>query len=323
MALSYEFSIGSVRAKEKHLFSGADIEQMLALKSEDELVRYLKDKAYGDGDSVDEMIESNVRRMWHYIRGVAPDMAVFEPFMIQNDAHNLKTMIKGVMTGKDHDELLMEPCTIPTDTMQNAVDNNRFDSFPLWLQRPARRAYQILAETKDARLSDAYIDKALMEHMLELGDRLHSAFLREYLQNLVFYANVKTALRGARTGVRRVFLEKALCDCPGFDKNAVIPLALQGEDALCKYLKKTDAFGCAEAMKKYESAAPEFEKWVDDRLMQIARRLCRMASEGPEPLLGYYMGCVYEHKLITILSSGLKTATPPEKIRERLRECYG
>ena len=46
MALSYEFSIGSVRAKECSLFSAADIEQMLALGSEEELFRFLSDKEY-------------------------------------------------------------------------------------------------------------------------------------------------------------------------------------------------------------------------------------------------------------------------------------
>lgn len=38
MSLSYEFSIGSVRAREKNLFNTADYEQMLALKSEEELI---------------------------------------------------------------------------------------------------------------------------------------------------------------------------------------------------------------------------------------------------------------------------------------------
>ena len=59
MSLSYEFSIGSVRAKEKSLFTSSDAEQMLALKNENELIRFLRDKGYGDGNTVDEIIESN------------------------------------------------------------------------------------------------------------------------------------------------------------------------------------------------------------------------------------------------------------------------
>ena len=41
MALSYEFSIGSVRAKEKNLFTNSDIEHMLGCENVNELCRYL------------------------------------------------------------------------------------------------------------------------------------------------------------------------------------------------------------------------------------------------------------------------------------------
>lgn len=44
MALSYEFSIGSVRAKEKNLFTNSDIEHMLGCENVNELCRYLSDK---------------------------------------------------------------------------------------------------------------------------------------------------------------------------------------------------------------------------------------------------------------------------------------
>ena len=43
MALSYEFSIGSVRAKETSLFTKADVEHMLGLKTEKELVLFLNE----------------------------------------------------------------------------------------------------------------------------------------------------------------------------------------------------------------------------------------------------------------------------------------
>ena len=56
MSLSYEFSIGSVRAKEKSLLTMSDIEQMIGMKTEAEIVRFLKDKGFGDGETIDEII---------------------------------------------------------------------------------------------------------------------------------------------------------------------------------------------------------------------------------------------------------------------------
>ena len=238
MALSYEFSIGSVRARENSMFSEADAEQMLALKSIDELVRFLKDKGYGEGDTVDEIIESNTRKMWKYIRSIAPDFDIFEPFLIQNDLHNFKTVLKGTMSDRDYEQLMMEPCTIKKADMVKAVENRRFDVFPEWLRKPADKAYQRLAETKDARLSDAGIDRAVLERLLFLGKKSGSVFLSEYFRTLVFYANVKTALRGAKAGVERYFYDKALCEVEGFDKQAVTKEAVTSEEALVKYLEK-------------------------------------------------------------------------------------
>ena len=323
MALSYEFSIGSVRAKENTMFSEPDVEQMLSLKGENELVRFLKDKGYGEGDTVDEIIESNTEKMWRYIRSIAPDIDLFSPFFIRNDIHNLKTVLKGVMSDRDYEELLIEPCTIKKEDMIKAVENRRFDGFPKWLVRPANRAYQILAETKDARLSDAYIDRGVLDRLIEEGRTTRSAFLKEYINTFVFYVNVKTALRGAKAGASRYFLEKALCECPDFDKAEVVKLALQGSEALIKYLEKQSAYECDKAMAAFAGSSSLFEKFVDDKLLSVAKRLCRHSSEGPEPLLGYYIGCEYERKMIYIIAGGLKTNTPPEKIRERLRGIYG
>ena len=92
MRLSYEFSVGSVRAREKRLFTSAELEQMLNLKSENELVRFLKDKGYGDGETVSEIVESNTEQMWKYIEGVAPDFSIFKPFLLKNDVHNIKNL---------------------------------------------------------------------------------------------------------------------------------------------------------------------------------------------------------------------------------------
>ena len=323
MALSYEFSIGSVRARENRLFSEADAEQMLALSSERELVHYLKDKDYGEGSTTDEILASHTRRMWDYLRRVAPDFDLFLPFIIQNDIHNLKTVLKGTMADRDYAPLLVEPCSIPTETLIKAVENHRFESFPLWLQRPANRAYQILAETKDARLSDAYLDRAVLDELLVQAKRSRSSFLMAYFHTLVFYTDVKTALRGARVGAGRYYLEKAIAACEGLDKPALVKAALQGSEALLKYLKAQQVYDCQQAMALFVRSPSAFEKFVDDKLITLAREGCRLTSEGPEPLLGYYIGCVYEQKMITLIAGGLKTETPKEQIRERLRGIYG
>ena len=293
--MEYEFSIGSVRAREKRLLSSSDIEQMLALKSEKELVRFLKDKAFGDGETVDELIASNTEIMWKYVKSVAPDMNLFEPFFIQNDVHNLKTVLKGTMSDRDYDNLLIKPCMTDEKTLVWAVENRRFDKLPEWLASAADTAYGLLAETKDARLSDAVIDKAVMQKLISESKKIKSVFLSE----------------------------QALCECDGLDLPTLIKNTVSGEKTLIKYLEKINVHDCSKAVALYQKSPSEFEKFVDDGTMKIARELCRHSSIGPEPLLGYCMGCEFDRKTVNIISGGIKTKTSPDKIRERLRVSYG
>lgn len=323
MALSYEYSVGSVRAKENALFHNADAEQMLALRDETQLARYLKDRDFGDGDTVDEILESNAQRTWEYLRSIAPDFAVFNPFFYQNDLHNLKTVLKGTMASAPYEALLIEPSTIPVSELKEAVENRRFDRLPSWISEAADAAYETLAHTKDARSSDALIDRAALEELLKTGKSSDSPFLREYLERIVFYADMKIAIRAARVGAGDYYLKRAICEMDVFKKSELVSAVLKGEEALLKYLERIPAYDARRAVEAYRTAPAAFERFTDNEVMRLAKRLCKLSVEGADPMIGYMIGCDYDRKLVEMIASGLRMKSPPEVIRERLREIYG
>ena len=323
MAVSYEYSIGSVRAREKHLLTHTDIEQLLACKSEKELSDLLKDKGYGDGDSIEALLTSHTEALWKYLKATAPDYDIFLPFLIQNDAHNYKVILKGTMADRDYDALLVTPCSVEIPTMRTAIEKRLPNLLPEWLSKFADKSYEALAHTGDARLSDAYIDRAVMLEMLRLSEKSGSAFLRDYFRNVVFYSDIKTALRSARTGANREYLKRALIRVEGFRKEEVIAAAMKGYDALIDTLSKYNEYDCKRAMEAFKESPSAFERWVDNRLTGLCKERCKRVSEGAEPLLGYYLGSEIEKKVIHIITSGVRTKSDADTIRERLREIYG
>lgn len=323
MALSYEFSIGSVRAKENTLFTNAEVEQMLACKSENELVRFLNEKGFGEGSSIDEIINNNTKDMWAYLRSIAPDFEIFNPFFYQNDVHNLKATLKGIMAQRDYESMLITPCTIDKEHLKSAVENRKFNILPQWILEAADKAYEIIAHTGDARLCDAVIDKAVMQKMLDEGKKSNSEFLKEYFNTVVFYSNIKIAIRASRTGTSREYLLQALCEVKDFRMSAVISAALKGHNALLDMLSKFSEYDCRKAIEEYKKSPSAFERFVDDKLMTLTRENCKRASSGAEPIMGYYLGCEAQKKVIHIIASGLRTQTHVDIIRERLREIYG
>lgn len=323
MALSYEFSIGSVRAKEKNLFSNSDIEHMLGCESVDELCRYLNDKGYGEGDEIEKILQNHSSNVWDYLKRTAPDFDIFSPFLLLNDLHNIKAVLKGTMSDRPYSRLLIKPCTFSEEVLKEAVENRKFSLLGEKLSAPCDRAYEILAHTSDARLSDAVLDRAVMEIVLDKAKDSHSDFMREYFETTVFYNNIKTAIRGARADCDRDFFENAICGVSDFPRSRVIENAVKGTDALLDTLSKISAYGCNKAVDEYKVSPSAFERFVDNRLTELAKERCKRSGDGAEPITGYLIASEVEKKVIHIIASGIRTKTPSETIRERLREVYG
>ncbi|MBR1481593.1 MAG: V-type ATPase subunit [Ruminococcus sp.] len=323
MALSYEYSIGSVRAREKNLLTHTDMEQLLACKNEEEAAAMLSDKGYGEGKTVEEILSSHTAELWKYLKATAPDFGIFKPFLMQNDVHNYKVILKGTMVDREYGQLLLSPSTVEIPVMKKAIESRLMHLLPEWLRVNADKAYEALAHTGDARLADAYVDKAAMLEMLRLCDAGDSAFLNTYLKTYVFYCNIKTVIRSARTGANREYLKRALVRREGFRKDALIAAAMKGYEPLIDELSKIPDYDCKKAMEAYKQAPSAFERWVDDRLTVLTKESCKRAGEGAEPLLGYYLGSEVEKKVIHIIVSGIRTKSGVDTIRERLREIYG
>lgn len=323
MGLSYEYSIGSVRAKEISLLTQQDIDRIAVMKSAAELRRYLQDKGFGDGGTPEEILSSYLEQAWDYIRSVAPDFNVFYPFLYHNDVHNLKTVLKGTLSGQAYRHLLLKPYTIEPDAVIHAVENDAYSQLPQWLGAPAERAYQILSHTVDARLSDAVLDTALLDKILEEAENSNSDFLFQYFQLYAFYSNVKVALRAAKVRGNADFLDTALCGRPMLLKDELKAAALKDENAVLELLSKKDVFESGKAAEAYRQSPAAYEKFVDNSMMELAKSACKRASEGPEALFGYLIAVMAQNKAIHIAAAGIRTETPPEVIKERLREVYG
>ena len=324
MAVSYEYSMGSVRAKEKELLSDADIEAMLALKDIDSLVKYLNDNGYGDGESVDGIIKSNKYFTVKYLEELVPDPSFFDVFSYVNDAHNIKAVLKGTLAYVDFEKLILTPNTISVEDIETAVKENKYELLPEEFSESAKKAYEILAHTADARLSDAYIDLACMTAQLKKAKETKNEFLYEYVKTDIFYRNVKIALRACLTNAPKAYYDDSLLGTlEEFDKKEVTAAGLKGIDALCDYLALKDKFKCAEAIALFKDSPAAFERFSENLLTSLTREKCKLSGNGAEAALGFYLARQTEYKVIHIIAAGIETASAPEITRERLRELYG
>ena len=320
---SYAYAVGNVRAHETALLTRQDMEQLLAVRDPARLAAALQDKGFGiDGGDTDALLTQETAKLWDYLRGVTPDFSLYDAFLYRNDYHNAKAILKGVLRNRPYAGLLLRPCTVEPALLEAAVKEKKYAPLPAHMRGAVERSYQLLAETADTQRSDAVLDAAAMAARLDAAERTRVPMLVELIRTTVFYSDVKTALRAARTRRGPEFLELALCPAAGMDLAELKKAALAGESELTGYLEQKDLYGSREAMAAYRESPSAFEKWVDDRLMGIARQ-GRRVTMGPEALIGYLLGKETEIKAVHILASGLRAGQPEEAVRERLRELYG
>lgn len=322
-SVSYAYAVGNVRAHEVTLLSRQDLEQLLAHKTPEMLAAALRDKGYGD--TVNKDAESLIRRetetMWSYLRSITPDFSLYDSFLYRNDYHNLKAVLKGTLSGRPYVHLLLRPCTVTTDVLIKAVKERRFDLLPVHMEPAARKAYDAIAHAADTQMCDLLLDRAAMEAMLEAAHRSGVPLLWEYVRIVIFYHNVRIALRAARMRKNAAFLETALCPSIDFPLADFLQAALAGTEELLKLMERIDIFDSRQAAEAFRHSPSDFERFAEDRAVLCAQK-AKYVTLGPEPLIGYLIAKETELKAVHILLSGMRAGQEETTIRERLRMLY-
>ena len=320
---SYAFAVGNVRARETALLKKQDIFQLLSFKTPAEAVGYLRDKGFAYPDTPDaDLFKAEEQKLWEYIREVAPDFSVFSGFILQNDCHNIKSVLKCMSLHREYKELILSPYTVEPDKVYRAVSERKFSELGDDISDGVKEAADALLKIGDPQLADAVLDGLFMKLRLKSAEKLKLSMLETIIKTSVFYDNIKAAIRCARAKKSVAFCEACLIDTPELSKKDLIPAVLKGPDEVLALLEKASALGSAEAAAAYKRSPSEFEKTVDDLLMSVAVK-AKYVAVGAEPLIAYLQARLCEIKVARIVVNGITIGEDEEKVREMLREVYG
>lgn len=319
--VEYAYAVARVRANELNLLSAADVEQLIVAEDYKTAMRRLADAGWGDSDGVSDYaqyLENYFAKTWDLLVEVMDDIHELDLLLIRNDMQNLKAALKGIVSQHDAKDLYVKSTVYNTEDIIAAVENREFKELPDFMQDPAVEAYEVLTATGNGQLADAIIDRATLERILELGKKSGSPVLAELAERMCATANIKTALRCANTLKSKDFIEKSLCNCSTVSKDKLTDTALEGADAVLRYLEDT-AYATGAAMFKESTSA--FEKWCDDILMECVNK-AKYTAFGIDPIVAYYVARDAEIKTVRIVLSAKINNLPADVIRERVRTLY-
>lgn len=317
----YIYAVARIRAKELHCFGSSMLEQLMACKTYEECLRFLSEKNWGDGtteQSLEALLAFERQKTWAEIRELVSDLEVFDVFLLTNDYHNLKAAIKDSYDPGPGKQIYISDATIDPAVFIKAAAEHDFSSLPEAMRETAELALTALRETGDGQLCDILIDKAALDAVLAAAKQSGSPLLAFYAEHTVATANIKTAVRCAKTGKNLTFVQKALAACDTLNITELAHAAVQGEEAIFEYLKTTLYSAAADELARSASA---FERWCDNRLIEAIQPQ-KHETEGIEPIAAWYLAKENEIKTVRIILSGKLNHLSDDFVRERLRDMY-
>lgn len=317
----YTYAVARIRALEVSLFSASTIEQLMACKDVESCLRFLQDKGWGGNDvpmDADAILTREREKIWETIEEMHVDMDVFNVLFYTNWFHNLKAAVKEVCTGKSGANIFYEGTPIPREEMLRIIREKDYKALPENMQTAAEEAVETLLHSGDGQLCDIIIDRATMEAIKEAGRKSQDDIIRDYAESTVAVANIKIAVRAAKTAKSLEFMKRAMAPCDSLNIDGLARAALAGMDSIIEYLSGNGYAEGAEALKESPSV---FERWCDNRIIQtIKPQKTNPFSVGP--LVAYVIARENEIKTVRIILTCKQNGLPDDSIRERVREMY-
>lgn len=316
------FAVARTKALEVSLLSNQDIVDLLAAKDSESALGFLVERGWGNSETgmdLQSILKSESEKTWREIQGMNMDMSIFAPLSYQRLYHNLTAAIKDVVIENNvSDHIYYRDTEISGAEMKRIISERDFYALPEHMRATAKEALEVMLHTKDGQLCDCIVDRGALEAMEKAASATGNKFLIDYVRSVVLVSNIRIALRAARSGRTREFLERAIAPIDLINTVRLKAAAAAGEEAVLEFLTEEGYAEAAEVARESNSA---FERWCDNTVIHTIKSQ-KYISETPGPVIAYYLARMNEIKTVRIIVTCKQNQVPYEDIKERVREMY-
>lgn len=327
----YAYSVARIRAIENHLLNKVKIERMLEAKSPGEAFKVLVEADYGYSAGeltspfeYEKLLAEENSKVYKLLKEIAPQPEAFDVFLMKNDYHNIKVLLKAEFLGHDVDELLIDAGTIPVSKMKLVIKERKLVELPAIMAHAVEECIDTYNRTGDSQIIDIILDKANYVQMMESAQKVNNPFLTDLVKILIDLNNIRTFLRVKALNKSFDFLQKVLLSGGGIRERLFVKwLDLSYEDLIAELSYTPYGTICDDGIRYYlnKGSLTRLEKLSDDYVINYIKR-AKYISLGIEPLIGYLLAKENEIKIVRIIMVGKINNISNEIIRERLREAY-
>lgn len=316
----YLYATMRVRVNENSLLSAQAAERMIEAKTPDEAAKVLADAGYRNASArsfseVEKVLKEKRLETFALIGEICENKHIAEVFALRYDFHNIKTVIKAVLTGQDPEPLFAESATVDPAKLLAAYRADELVSLPEDMADAIKEARETLSRTGDAQYADFILDRAYFGMMQKSAKESGSEFLMGYVALLADIANLRSAVRTYRRGKDAAILRDCLVG--GGNIADGVFLSYDFESGFSS-TPLADAAAYAKETAEGKRGFLEFERELDNVLIKYMKS-AKYVAFGEEPIIAYIAARENEAMMIRIIMAGKLEGLAPDEIRSRLR----
>lgn len=201
---SYPFAVGRIRGLERSYLDAAAFHR-LAEQPIEQAVKSLADSGYGqeaaNKSDPDALIDAEMQTLRELIEELTPDKRLTDLFWLEQDATNLKLLLKARMLGDEVEDSAFAKGLFDIETLRAAVEEKDYTAFPANLAESLSAVEQMIDKREstqqrvDPLTVSAEVDKAVYGYIFSELKKTRNKFIASYFGARVDFTNVLSLLR--------------------------------------------------------------------------------------------------------------------------------
>lgn len=326
----FVFSNARVKSKEAKLLSQSQVMRLAECETADEAFKLLNEYGYGvgvDNLDFDTLFNNAEMEVNTEFTELATAESGLDAFVIMNDYHNLKALLKLRASGQlakekkddDNKQLFTRQGFYSIEKLRTAVTSGDYNSLSEEMTKAVKAIDAVSIDGVSPHFIDTQVDKAMFKEALEMAKAGGRQELTEYFVSKCDIANVASYLRVRRLSLGEKFFIEGFIEGGTLDKDFYLKTFEQGVDAFAEKMRFTDY---NDLMKVYtEEGIVRFEVACDNYLLNIFKK-DRNDMFTASPVAGYYLGKLTEIKTLKLLIAAIKNNVDGELVKQRMRDLY-
>ncbi len=301
---SYPFAVGRITGLSAHLLDEKMWNRLIEANEKDAL-RILIESGYGTNAKekieIEALVDAEVSDAYQIAKEIAPEPELINLFLLPEDAHNLKILLKGLHQRIDTKNLLHSGGSIPIDQLLKAFETDGGGDLP----NPIKKAIEALIGEEDPMMISAGVDRAIFAYIQNVlaSQKKNYALVKDYFSLKIDCNNMLAIVRGnaLKWDARKV--QKMMIQSDTSDLETLLPAVGLPNDQLPKVLAKGSHRDALRKMfDKYaqDGNIGQLEQAMDQLTFSVIKE-SRNDSFGIGPIVHYLLRRENEAKALRVL----------------------